>query len=292
MIIDPLFGSIKEKFIDLLTPWIDAALCMITTPFTFDWITSLTTVFQGVAIAVVLIIVTAKGITSGILLHGGSEDESVGHYLYQSFLPIALIAATPFLTSAIIQATTSFVRIVNHSSSEQLASSIIDRLNNSLGDVSVLITGIIFIVTLYYICTISFQCIKRWIQLMILSVLTPLVCIFTATEDSSDYVTILKSMASVGVITALQVLLLASAPAMPELGASIAQASHIAALEAVLAPAGSAFLTIGLLAAIKQVPNWIEKYTYASTVAGRGGIGHHVSSTVRAASSVVRAVRG
>ena len=279
-IFDAAYNYCKDTGIEI----IDTLAKLVVTPMSFDWVAGLTTAFQFIAVAVVLIIVMVKGVTSGILLNGGSEDESVGHYLFKSFVPIALIAATPVITSTIITITTGLVaRVFTSCSTTDFATKVVD---NAFGTGGVSGFGIIFFfIYLYYIVTICFQCIKRWIQLEALSVLVPITCIFTATEDSSDYVTILKSMALTGVTTSLQILFLFSVPAIPAVGMALGSGTGSQMIYGWL-------LTAAAFAAIKQVPQWIEKYTYGSSVSGRGnGVSNAIILGTRGGSAVARIAR-
>lgn len=292
-LLEGFFLSSKERLIDSVASWLDAIFALVATPFTFDWLSSFMVFFQGLAIAVVFLIVMARGITTGILAEGGVEGTSVGRYLYRSFVPVALIAATPAIVGCVTTVTTTFVGLVAGSGSEALASLVVDNIwakSSSIvsveGAADSIITSILLFVILYYFAVVSLQIVKRWIQLSVLSLILPLTCIFTAAEDTSDYVTALKSMGYIGVVTALQIVLLKSVPAMPDLGFAMAGAQA-----GLAGAAGAVMLTVGTLAAIKALPDWIEKYTAASSVAARSGVGTKVLSTVRASTSIINAVK-
>ena len=290
--------EIPKTFIKSLGEPLTELINLCCTPLSFDWTQSLMTAMQGVAIGIVVIIVIVRGIVTGILLEGGSEDESIGHYIFTSFVPVALIAACPVIVAAITQATSGMLSSFINASDvgDALATSWIDQVSalfdsyrvddNSatsgifatwkMLDGGLVIGFILVIISLYYLVCISMQCLKRWIQLEVLSVIMPLVAIMTALEDSGDYIALLKSMFMTGVITILQLAGLVSIGGLMKLGAD---------------SLGMIFLMVAGLGAIKQIPAWIEKYTNIASVAGHGNNASKMLVPVRMASQVARVAK-
>lgn len=301
-LLSSFFEGMKENLVDVVTPWVDVLFALVATPFEFDWVSTFLTFFQAVAVVIIFVIVMVRGVTSGIFGEASGQGEGPLLYLMRSFVPIFLVAATPSIVGAVTSVTTGMVRSFAASSSGGFATSLVDSIfsimagSNPLVATPALVTSVVLVVMLYYLITVCAQCLSRWVMLAVYSIITPLTCIFTAVEDSSDYVTILKSMAYTGVVTVIQLLLLQSATAMPGAGSSIM--SGVGAVLSVdsdtLALMGSVMLTIAVLGSAKQVPNWIEKFTAAPSVAGRGNVGRMVPMAVRTATSVVRsaAARG
>ena len=268
------FCDIPETIRDAIQDALETILAVTCTPFTFDWVSTLMTTFQGLAIGIVTVIVLLRGVLTGILLEGGSEDESIGHYLFTSLVPVAVIAACPTIVAAAVSFTTGLVGTFMGTGSSSAAAAISDSMMQIMGGEgastgeaatggsgSAIINVILLIVTIVYAITIAMQCARRWIQLEVLSVITPLTAVTTAIEDSADFTTVLKSMLFLGVTTLLQVALLSS------MGGLLVFARNSMGLNEV----GTAFLLCAAFGAIKQVPDWIEKYTYAAGVAPRGG---------------------
>lgn len=232
-------------------------------PFTFDWASSLMTTFQGVAIGIVVLIVILRGILTGILLEGGSEDESVGHYLFTSIVPVAIIAAAPTLTSIVSDMVAGLISTITGHVGSGIVDSFLqgyEPLITASEGVGGLMALILLIVNIYYIIVICMQCLRRWVQLTVLSVIMPLVAVMTAMDDSSDLITLIKSMFFNGVITVLQLAALCSVGAL----SSWAGANGLQGVSAV-------FVMVAAFGAIKHIPDWIEKYTYAASAAGRSG---------------------
>lgn len=299
-------GMISEFSEDLCTGWFDTAggwvdslFELVAHPFEFDWLSTLMTEFQGIALAVVFIIVIVRGITTGILLNGGSQEESVGHYLFTAFVPIALIAATPAIVGAISQAATALASAAVDSQTVGICTTIMEGCTTSgkmpsdnggflLGDPFV--SAGVSIAVLYYGITITIQCLKRWCLLEVLSLISPLVCIATATEDNASYVTLLKSMFAIGLTTMIQVTLFYSAALGPVFGAALATsvsadpftlgAQNLAALY-------GAFFSIAILSATKNVPAWIERYTETASMPGRGGVARALGGGIRTARALM-----
>lgn len=298
-LLNPFFEGVKENVVDVVTPWIDVFFALVTTPFEFDWVSTFLTFFQSVAIAIIFIIVMARGIASGIFGEAVGQGERPELYLARSFVPIFLVAATPAIVGVVTTMTTGIAQAVASTGNVGFATALVNQLagQNAAGDVTLMsinpfVSAVALVVTLYYVTVICAQCLSRWVQLTVYSIITPLTCIFTAAEDSSDYVTILKSMAYTGVVTVIQLLLLQSAAYMPVAGASIvANASLALPIPAsTMCTMGSVMLTIAVLGATKQVPGWIEKFTAAPSVAGRGNVGRMTTTAVRTVTSVARAV--
>lgn len=299
ILLTPFFDGIKENVVDAVAPWVDVFFMLVTTPFEFDWVSTFMTFYQAVAIAIIFIIVMARGIAGGIFGEATGQGEGPLAYLARSFVPILLVAATPAIVGVVTTVTTGIARAVASTGNEGFATALLTQLYAILAGTSPMapsvpgiVTAIVLLATLYYVIVICSQCLSRWVQLTVYSIITPLTCIFTAAEDSGDYVSILKSMSYTGVVTVIQLLLLQSAAYMPAAGAAILADAELglAASAAALSVAqmGSVMLTIAVLGATKQVPSWIEKFTCVPSVAGRGNVGRATSSAVRTATSVAR----
>ena len=233
---------------------------------------------------VAVIAIVVNGVKTNIWLNGGTEDESVGHYIFRSVLPLAIIAGTPTMMGFV---TTSVNYLVNDL---MLGSTGIDygkvlsvlvlMQSNPFTQI-VSIVGMIMVI--YYTITVLYQCVKRQVQLSILSIIGPAVAATTVSENNAgDFMTLLKEMFGIGVITALQLAMLLSAIALPATEAF-----------SIIPGVGQPFVIVGIFAAVKHVPRWIERYALAPSVSGQGGAGRvaMMAAGMGARSAITKAVR-
>ena len=111
----------------------------------------------------------------------------------------------------------------------------------------------------------------------------PAVAAMTVSENNAgDFVTLMKEMVGTGMITALQLAMLITAIALPATSAW-----------SLIPGMAQPFVIVGVFAAIKQVPKWIERYTLAPQVSGQGGAGRSVMMAAGFAgkSAITKAVR-
>lgn len=263
---------------EALGQMINQVVAVITQPITFSWGPAFMVYFQGISLLIAIAAVIVNGIKNGILINGGTEDESVGHYIFRSSWPIAIIAATPLIMTT---ATTVANYAIDDLSMSATGIDYGETLKAVLlmqGNPVTQIIGIIgAIAVIYYTVTVIFQCVKRQIQLTVLSIIGPLVAAATVSENNSgDFVMLLKEMAGTAVITALQISLLLSAISLP------ATTGFVSAIPTAIQP----FLIVGVFGAIKHLPRWIERYALAPQVSG-GGMGRVTMAAAYAGRSMI-----
>ena len=277
-----------------------------TTPVTFGFGQAFTIYFQGVALVIAAIVIVVNGVTRGYLLNGGTQDMSTGAYIWRSLWPIALIAATPTIVSTMDLLIMQVIADLLPSTASggevfrDAISGLWDAGNNMLqsggggksfdtgasvkgtatfaaeplsGLIGAIIGLLLQIVLIYYWVTITFQIAKRMIQLSYLSIISPLIAAMTAAESTAgDFMTLVKEMAGIGVIVVLQA------------ASFFAILSWLGQGEMTFTPA-TVFLLMALLASVKQLPTWIQRYTLAPAVSRGDSV---FSTGRRLGSSAVR----
>lgn len=236
---------------------------LAASPVTFPWVGQVQLFFQGLALAICLIVVIVKGLTSNIMLPGTSGERSLIAYVWRSFWPVAVIVATPALLALILDVVYQIVSSLTTDIDANMIELFVNASAWSVlaGPIGAAVSAILFLVSLFYITTVLLQCIKRQVQLVVLSCIAPLVATVTISESNAgDFVVIIKEMLGIGVITALQILLLLSAITVP---CNTTFTTDFGLL--------SPLVVIAVFSAIKQMPKWIERYTLAPSVAGGGG---------------------
>lgn len=278
-------GQIAESFISWITAGIAEAFevaftpvfTLISSPISFDFAADLTLGFQGVALAIVFLIILGRGITKGVIGSATDDDMDVVRYVYRSLVPIGAVILAPSAAALITSAAADVMGYVAgagtlESFSHNLAVLVFNLVGNNnlvesgnaaalaLGAVPSLLFALIASLAIFWnVFALTLEVLKRWIQLAMMSVIIPFAAVTTAIEDSSDILTALKTMVGIVVTILLQIMLLVSASGV------VAAQESIGLVETV-------FLFVAMLAAARSLPNWIDKFTYASGI-GSGGSG-------------------
>lgn len=277
-------GVLSDANNNAISEVLNLVISFITQPVTYSFGRAFTVYFQGVALLIASVVIVVKGITTGILINGGTEDQSVGNYIYQSLKPIILIALTPSIMSLV---TTLVHYLINDLmvplTGIDFGTLLLSILSLNSNPITSLIGGICAIAVIYYTITVILQCIKRQFQLAIFAIVGPLLAAITASENNAgDFVSLLKEMGGIGLITVLQLACLMAAITLPA-------TPFFTDLTGVLQP----FFVVASFAAIKQIPKWIERYTLVPTVAGQGSAMRTISIAAASfgRSAISKAVR-
>ena len=281
LFVDAIFTDENNAVVGQL---VSSVLSYMTQPIVYGWGRAFTLYLQGAALLVALAAVVVNGIKTGILINGGTEDESAGHYIFRSIWPIAVIAACPTIMGWVTMLVNFVVNDLMLASTGidygAVLASLIRMQNNSITQI-ISIIGLVLVI--YYTVTVVSQCLWRQAQLAVLSIIGPAVAAATVSENNAgDFVTLVKEMVGTGVITALQIAMLLSAIAFPA-------TSAWGDVPVLLQP----ILLVILFGAIKRVPKWVERYTLAHQASGAGGAGRTVSMAAGflGRSAIMRAVR-
>lgn len=273
LLVDFIFGDlIANSMADVM----GAFISWVTQPLEFAWGQALTVYFQGISLAIAIVVIFVNGIVRGYLRNGGTQDMSSGAYIFRSLWPIALIAACPALMSAL----TGIISNIISDATGGLATAETFRglvsvfttliVSSAITPVGSLVIAICSLIITYYTITVLFQCVKRQLQLAVYSVIAPLIAALTVADSSAgDFITLLKEMVGVAVITIVQLAALMAAIAAPQTISSMLAEDPAAIF---IVP----FVSCALFAAVKQIPSWIERYTLAPTVGNGGSVGRSV----------------
>ena len=276
LIVDYLFGELIAKG---MAEVMGAFIGWVTKPLSFAWGQAMSVYFQGIALVIAIVVIVVNGVARGYLRNGGTQDMSSGAYIFRSLWPVALIAACPALMGAMTQiistvisdATGGLATADTFSAMVQIFVTMVADATGT-GVVGPIVIAVCALVITYYIITVLFQCVKRQLQLAVYSVIAPLIAATTVADSSAgDFITLLKEMFGIAVITDMQ-------PA-----ARMAAISAPATIQSMVAnDPGSAFIvplvSVALFAAVKQVPSWIERYTLAPAVGNGGSLGRSVGT--------------
>ena len=275
LIVDYLFGEIiAGGMADVMGAFIG----WVTRPLRFAWGQAISVYFQGIALVIAIVVIVVNGVARGYLRCGGTQDMSSGAYIFRSLWPVALIAACPSLMGAL----TDVISTVIADATGGLATTetfrdmvtVFVELSSGATVIGPILVAICALVITYYIVTVLFQCVKRQLQLAVYSVIAPLIAATTVADSSSgDFVTLLKEMFGIAVITVMQLSALMAAISAP---ATIKQMLAEDASCVFIVP----LVSVALFAAVKQIPTWIERYTLAPAVGGGGSVGRSVGTAV------------
>ena len=263
LIVDFLFGDlIANSMAEVMGVFIS----WVTRPLEFAWGQALMSYFQGISLAIAIVVIFINGLVKGYLRNGGTQDMSSGAYIFRSLWPIALIAACPALMSALTSIITAVISdattgLATTESFRDLVTVFVSLMATSgISPVGTIVIAVCALIITYYIITVLFQCVKRQLQLAIYSVIAPLIAALTVADSSAgDFITLLKEMFGVAVITVIQLAALMAAISTP---ATISAMLLEDPASVLIVP----FVSTAVFAAVKQIPNWIERYTLAPTV--------------------------
>lgn len=287
----------SEVICDMISNFL-SPLCQVL----FDWSTDFMTIpyvntiilgLQGLAIVAVIIIRVGIGITSGILLKGGNQEVSIGEYFFKTIVAIIIVALMPMLCRTVINfGTMLYQDIIGGAGSISDALSwftIGDDIDFSGADeigslILWLMIGCLLIVILCFAC--GYQFVRRQIDMLVVSIIGPIVSVYAATENGMDQVTdLLKKLFGLCCIQWLQYILVEIA-----LNFGIAWISSGAGndiMTSVFYEGQSAQMfcfCIATFGAALTVPALVDQFTF-------GGGGSHIGSLVTG-TIVGSAIRG
>lgn len=268
-----LIASLVDALVGLFESIFEPVFALICSPISFDFAADLTLGFQGAALGIVFLIILGRGITKGIIGSATDDDMDVVRYVWRSLVPIGAIILAPSVAAIITSiAAEAMGYVAGQGALDAFAHNLAAlTLNISLGPKTaiedpaalvpslsgLLIALIAGLAILWNVCALTLEIVKRWIQLAMMSIIIPLTAITSAIEDSSDVLTALKTMVGIVITIILQIVLFVTS-------AGVAAAAESLGLVTTL------FLFIALLSAARSLPNWIDKFTYASGISGGG----------------------
>jgi hypothetical protein len=241
----------------------------------FGWLNMVTLYIQAIALGIVVVMRVVIGLKDGIFANGGdpTTGETTGQWLFKSLSSVALICAMPMLFKWVAGFSLSIGTDLNSLGQvsnfdtfiqDNIITSITSVISKPVG---LLYAVIVTIVILYYVVVIVFQMLKRQIQIILLSIIAPLVAISSGTKNTSDITSLFKEAVSIGLVTGIQWLLLGTAIGSGALLANALKVGQTNIVAGLLFP----LVFIALLGAIKKVPEWVEQYIPTVNINGNSG---------------------
>ena len=155
--------------------------------------------FQVVALFSVVAIRLAIGVKDNILLGGGSREGSLGEYMFKSLASIALVALMPMMVRTVfyfghLVGTESITTELNDYFGQQgvLASMVVSENNEELwrtlelnGVQAVIVMVLTALALAVLVVAVGYQFLRRQVEMVVISLIAPLVSIYSATENDS-----------------------------------------------------------------------------------------------------------
>lgn len=279
---------------------IDAAMKEILIPLAgtmFTWSTDYLTIpyvntvilgLQGIAVAAVIALRIAKGITSGILLSGGNSEVSVGEFFMQSILAIVVVAIMPLLCNMVIHfGNLIFTDVLNGGKVEtdlnwmtlgdDFDTSTIQDDSSMIHATFWLVCGMLLTLALTVAC--GYQFIRRQVEMLTISLVGPLVAIYSASENDKGQVwDLLRKLFGLCCLMWLQYLLVRIALNFGHSWVIYAGTQSSIDPTTLMAKlfsdeGGRRFLfTIAFFMAALTIPNLVDQFTTASGGSRIGGV--------------------
>ena len=302
-VIEIMDAAMKE----LLIPLAGTMFTWSTDYLTIPYVNTVILGLQGIAVAAVIALRIAKGITSGILLSGGNSEVSVGEFFMQSILAIVIVAIMPLLCNIVIHfGNLIFTDVLNGGKIETDLKWMTlgddfetDSIQGNLDMIHVtfwLVGGMLLMLVLVVGC--GYQFIRRQVEMLTISLIGPLVAIYSASDnDNSQVWDLLRKLFGLCCLMWLQYLLVRIALNFGHswliyAGANGSLDPTVLLSKLFTDEGGRRFLfTIAFFMAALTIPNLVDQYT---TVSGGSRIGGVVAgaAVTKSIGGVTRAAGG
>lgn len=295
-VVEIIDSAMKE----LLIPLAGTMFTWSTDYLTIPYVNTVILGLQGIAVAAVIALRIAKGVTSGILLGGGNNEVSLGEFFMQSIMAIVIVAIMPLLCNMVIHfGNLIFTDVLNGGKVEtdlkwmtlgdDFDTSSIQDDDSMIHATFWLIAGMLLMLVLVVAC--GYQFIRRQVEMLTISLIGPLVAIYSASENESSQVwDLLKKLFGLCCLMWLQYLLVRIALNFGHswliyAGTQSSEDPTVLITRLFAEEGGRRFLfTIAFFMAALTIPNLVDQYT---TVSGGSRIGG-----VIAGAAVTRSIGG
>lgn len=259
------------------------------------------TTLQGISIAAAVAIRVAIGVKDKILLGGGDREQSSGEYVFRSIMSVVVVALMPTLCAGIIELGHSLYNFItgmtDHALESQLSYFTFDGIDaatlfgsNVTSTAFWLVVGALAIMILTVCC--GYQFMRRQVEMIVISVIGPVVSVYAATENETDEVAVLlRNLFGLCCVQWLQYILVSAALGCGKGWMSVALSAFASGGSyAVFGDAGSAqafLFCVAFFGAALTVPKLVDNYTYGSGGSGGGRmvlgaiVGTAIRSTTR-----------
>ena len=258
------FGPLMKEVYESMLVKIDDILVIVTTPTEIPFAADLTLYFTLVSITVVVIIRICIGIKDGLLANGSNTEMSVGEYVFKTCFSLAAVATAGPLAMWIISRTSKICAdMMSYSfGGPGSAMGLIEYIE--AGDLAdTIFAPIALTISAILVICVIFQIGKRWVLMFLGSCVAPVIAIYAAVTDSSNYSGLIKEIAALGIINGLQILLLHFSLSLLNGGA--------------FASSVSPFFWFFALGATLAIPFFLQRYALPSGGGGGGRTGVYIA---------------
>lgn len=281
----------------ILFPLADVAFSWATDYISIPMVGKAILLFQVIALFAVVAIRIAIGVKDNILLSGGSREGSLGEYLFKSLASVMIVALMPMLCRMIFQfGNLVFKDVVGTTDSVTQDLHEYFRPSGSIGQfgisndsvewgsmatdgclqlVVVVISGLALTIL---ILAVGFQFLRRQIDMVVISLIAPLVSIYSATDSDSNLTrSLLVKTIGLVLTMSIQYILVRVAIGFAEsfmdkmLGSAAPVVGVIQVVGSFPECCGSLMLALAALGCALSVPGIVNEYT---TPTGNGSAGH------------------
>ena len=268
--------------------WVlESASTLYTNPQVAAWIL----MAQAIAFASVIVVRIVYGVGESLMLWGGSRPVSTGQYVFKSIMSLVFVMIAPNLMywvwdvgSTLLSDTKATVGNFSMAAAvEAVKGGLVDNL---LADTAAFFASpgivtaslVVVLVLVIVLCVNLWRFCKRQATMMILSMASPFVAVYTGTTDTSQFADIVKSMAALAVAQSMQWVLLV-------VGLFCTSQGLLASTTLDGASFPMLFLGIAVMSAATAIDTVLQKFTEA-----RGPSGGSVFAVlgVRTAAGAVR----
>lgn len=190
---------INSALSDFLVPLCSTMFQWSTDYLSIPYVNTVVLGLQALAIVAVVAIRIANGVTSGILLSGGNREGSLGEYIFKTLSALIVVATMPILCNLVMKFGNFMFADVIHG-----AGSVADSMSwMTLGDnwdtdkissaddqlVHAALwscLGLFVMVIFTFAC--GYQFLRRQVEMLVVSLIGPIVAVYSATEDDTNQV--------------------------------------------------------------------------------------------------------
>ena len=298
-----LIELISSCLNDFLIPLTSVLFTWSTDYLSIPYVNTVIVGLQAIAIIAVVAIRVANGINSGILLRGGNHESSLGEYVYQTIAALVVVALMPLLCNLVMKLgnaifndvvtgagtigeTMSWMTLGDNWNVDSIGSLTDEAVTAALWA----LIGLIIMVILTIAC--GYQFVRRQVEMLVVSIIGPIVAVYYATEDDKSQVyDLLRKLFALCCIMWLQYLLVQVA-----LNFGFAWITNAVVVNGTLSEtlfsgdgARRFMFCIATFMAALTVPNIVEQFAFGNGGSRVGGVavGAVVNRAMRAPQNIV-----
>ena len=288
---------------DFLIPLTSVLFTWSTDYLSIPYVNTVILGLQAIAIVAVVAIRVANGINSGILLSGGNHETSLGEYIYQTIAALVVVALMPLLCNLVMKLgnaifndvvtgagtigeTMSWMTLGDNWDTSKIGSFEDEVVTAALWA----LVGLLVMVVLTIAC--GYQFVRRQVEMLVVSLIGPIVAVYYATEDDKSQVyDLLRKLFSLCCIMWIQYLLVQVALNFGFAWITNAVADNGTLLETLFSGDGAKrfMFCLAFFMSALTVPNIVEQFAFGNGGSRVGGVavGAVVNRAMRAPQNIV-----